>query len=102
MEDNVESRVYDLINQVYNKRPPDTAVADTVRRNIEARAAEFDCRTDGEISEKLHMARSTYAYRRNHPRSWTLEQLILASMALKCTLNWLLTDHSGEIKEDGA
>ena len=26
MEDNVESRVYDLINQVYNKRPPDTDV----------------------------------------------------------------------------
>ena len=38
-----------------------SAAADTVRRNIEARAAEFDCRTDGEISEKLHMARSTYA-----------------------------------------
>ena len=35
-------------------------------------------------------------------QDWTLEQLILASMALKCTLNWLLTDHSGEIKEDGA
>ena len=27
-----------------------SAAADTVRRNIEARAAEFDCRTDGEIS----------------------------------------------------
>ena len=79
-----------------------SAAADTVRRNIEARAAEFDCRTDGEISEKLHMARSTYAYRRNHPRSWTLEQLILASMALKCSLGWLLTDHSGEIRGDGA
>lgn len=26
MEDNVENRVYDLINQVYNKRPPDTDV----------------------------------------------------------------------------
>ena len=78
-----------------------SAVADTVRRNIEARAAEFDGRTDGEISEKLHMARSTYAYRRNHPCSWTLEQLVFASMALKCSLGWLLTDHSGEIRGDG-
>ena len=79
-----------------------SAAADTVRRNIEARAAEFDCRTDGEISEKLHMARSTYAYRRNHPRSWTLEQLVFASMALNCTLGWLVTDHSKEIRGDSA
>ena len=78
------------------------AAVDIVRVNIESRSAVFNCRTDKQIAKKLNMPSSTYADRRKNPRLWTLEQLILASMALKCTLNWLLTDHSGEIKEDGA
>ena len=79
-----------------------SAAADTVRRNIEARAAEFDCRTDKEIAKKLNMPNSTYADRRKNPRLWTLEQLIMVAQALKCTPQWLLTDHSGEIVGDGS
>lgn len=76
-----------------------SAAVDTVRRNIEARAAEFDCRTDEKIAKKLNMAKSTYADRRKNPRLWTLEQLIMVAQVLKCTPQWLLTDHTGQITE---
>lgn len=79
-----------------------SAAADTVRRNIEARAAEFDCRTDKEIAKKLNMPSSSYGDRKKNPRNWTLEQLIMVAQALKCTPQWLLTDHSGEIVGDGS
>lgn len=84
-------------------KPTAVSVAvDTVRRNIESRCANFDCRTDEKIAKKLNMPKSTYADRRKNPRNWTLEQLIMVAQALKCTPQWLLTDHSGEIRGDGA
>ena len=79
-----------------------SAAADTVRLNIEVRAAEFNCRTDGQIADKIHMKRSTYSEHKRNPRTWTLEQLTLASIALNCTLGWLVTDHSKEIRGDSA
>lgn len=51
-----------------------SAAVDTVRRNIESRCANFDCRTDEKIAKKLNMPKSTYADRRKNPRNWTLEQ----------------------------
>ena len=76
-----------------------SVTADAVRRNIEARCIYFDCRTDEEIADKLNIPKSTYADRKKNPRNWTLEQLIMAAQALKCTPQWLLTDHSGEITD---
>ena len=78
------------------------AAVDTVRVNIESRSAVFNCRTDEEIAKKLNMPNSTYADRRKNPRNWTLEQLIMVAQALKCTPQWLLTDHSGAIVADGS
>ena len=78
------------------------AAVDTVRVNIESRSALFNCRTDRDIAKKLNMPSSTYADRRKNPRLWTLEQLIMVAQALKCTPQWLLTDHSGEIVGDGS
>lgn len=78
------------------------AAVDTVRVNIESRSAVFNCRTDEKIAKKLNIPKSTYADRRKNPRLWTLEQLIMVAQALKCTPQWLLTDHSGEIVGDGS
>ena len=78
------------------------AAVDIVRINIESRSAVFNCRTDNQIAKKLNMPNSTYADRRKNPRLWTLEQLIMVAQELKCTPQWLLTDHSGEIVGDGS
>ncbi len=69
-----------------------------VQRNIESRCAYFGLKTDKEISAKLNIPKSTYADRRNNPRVWTLEQLVMLSIALKCSPQWLFTDHSGEME----
>ena len=69
-----------------------------VQRNIESRCAYFGLKTDKEISGKLNIPKSTYADRRNNPRVWTLEQLVMLSIALKCSPQWLFTDHSGEME----
>jgi hypothetical protein len=81
------------------KQTAAAALADTVRRNIRSRCAEFDCQTDREVGKKLNIPPSTYALRRNNPKNWTVEQLANVAVALKCTPQWLLTDHSGEITE---
>ena len=78
------------------------AAVDTVRVNIESRSALFNCRTDRDIAKKLNMPSSSYGDRKKNPRNWTLEQLIMVAQALKCTPQWLLTDHSGEIVGDGS
>ena len=75
------------------------AAVDTVRVNIESRSAVFNCRTDKEIAKKLNMPSSSYGDRKKNPRNWTLEQLIMVAQALKCTPQWLLTDHTGQITE---
>lgn len=69
-----------------------------VQRNIESRCAYFGLKTDKEISERLNIPKSTYADRRNNPRVWNLEQLVMLSIALKCSPQWLFTDHSGEME----
>lgn len=70
-----------------------------VKSNIESRCAYFGLKTDKEISERLNIPKSTYADRRNNPRVWNLEQLIMLSLALKCSPQWLFTDHSGEMRD---
>ncbi len=80
------------------KPSPIKAQAEIVQANIRARGAYFNCYTDREFEKKLGISNSTFCRRRANPQQWTLEQLIMISIALKCSLQWLMTDHSGEIK----
>lgn len=77
-----------------------SAAADIVQKNITARGAYFGVRTTREFGKLFGMPHTTYNYLKNNPRSWTLEKLTIVAMALKVPLSWLMTDHSGEIKED--
>ncbi len=83
------------------KQSPASEMIDIVKRNIEARCAYFGLKTDREIAARLNMPPTSYTDRRHNPRSWTLEQLVLAAMALKCTPQWLFTDHSAIQDEKG-
>ena len=82
------------------KPSPIRAQAEIVQANIRARAAYFGCFTDREFEKKLGVSNSTICRHRAEPEKWTLEQLIKVCIAFKCTLSWLMTDHSGEIKEE--
>ena len=77
-----------------------SAAADIVQKNIAARGAYFGARTDRDFAKLLCMPSSTYGDYRREPRRWPLDRLIMAAMALKVPLSWLMTDHSGEIKEE--
>lgn len=72
--------------------------ADILRRNIAAVGAVNDCHTDVKISKRIGMDRSSYSYRKKHPKAWTFADLIHVSEAFKVSLAWLVTDHSGEMK----
>lgn len=76
-----------------------TAKADIISRNILSRGAYFGCRTCREFEEKLGIPRTTFNKRIKNPREFTLEQLIKVCIAFKCSLQWLVTDHSGELTE---
>lgn len=72
--------------------------ADILRRNIAAVGAVNDCYTDAKISKRIGMDRSTYCYRKKHPKAWTFFDLIRLSEAFKVSIAWLVTDHSSEMK----
>lgn len=76
-----------------------TAKADIISRNILSRGAYFGCRTCREFEEKLGIPRTTFNKRIKNPREFTVEQLARVSLAFKCTMQWLVTDHSGELTE---
>lgn len=77
-----------------------TAAAETVHRNIESRACTlFGVNTGKDIAAKLGMPKETFRDKKRRPRTWTIEQLAMAAQTLKVPLSWLVTDHSGEIKE---
>ena len=76
-----------------------SAKSDIISRNILSRGAYFGCRTCREFEEKLGIPRTTFNRRINNPRDFTLEQLIKVCIAFKCSLQWLVTDHSGELTE---
>lgn len=79
------------------KLSPIAESAEIVKRNIAVRCESFGCHSEQERADKIGMARGTYHTRVVKPRSWRLEELAQASVALKVPLTWLLTDHSGEI-----
>ncbi len=77
--------------------------AGIVQRNIESRACTvFGVNTGKDVAKKIGMNESTFKDKKRKPRTWTLEQLIVTAQALKVPLSWLVTDHSGEIKEETA
>ena len=79
---------------------PIAKAAETVQLNINSRGALFGLHTEREFAARLGMSQSTYHDKRTKPRTWTLEQLAMVAEALKVPLSWLMTDHSGEIKEE--
>ena len=82
------------------KPSPITAAAEIVQRNIESRACTlFGANTGKDVAARIGMAKETFRDKKRRPRTWTLEQLCMAAQALKVPLSWLMTDHSGEIKE---
>ena len=79
---------------------PLTSAAEIVQRNIESRGAIFGLRTQREFAKRFDMPIATYHVKKTNPRTWTLEQLTVVAQALKVSLSWLMTDHSGEIKDE--
>ncbi len=80
------------------KQTPLAQIGETVQRNIASRGAFFGLKTDRDFAERLNMSHSTYRSKRIEPRLWTLADLVRLSVVLKCPLQWLVTDHSGEME----
>ena len=78
------------------QKSPTQEQAEIVHSNIVSRGALFGCKTDREFGKKIGISYSTFANRRNDPSSWRLDELVRASIALNCSLSWLMTDHSKE------
>lgn len=81
------------------KPSPIMAQAEIVQRNIQSRGAYFGFNKDSDFAKIACVDTSTVCHRRANPRLWTLEQLIRLSQALKCSLAWLMVDHT-ELKEE--
>ena len=69
-----------------------------VKSNIESRGAYFGLKTDRDFAERLNISHTAYRGKRIEPRLWTLEELVRLTFILKCSLQWLVTDHSGEME----
>lgn len=81
------------------KPSPIKAQAEIIHRNIVSRGAYFNCFTDREFAKRLCMSAATFCNRRANPLSWRMDELIRVSITFKCSLGWLVADHSGELKE---
>lgn len=75
------------------------AQADIIHRNIVSRGAYFNCFTDKEFGQRLGMSATTFCNRRANPTGWRVDELIKVSITFKCSLGWLVQDHSNELKE---
>lgn len=82
------------------KPSPISAASEVVMRNICAQGEINNCVTDKQKAEKIGISRTTFSNRKKNPRTWRLEELVQASIAFKCSLAWLVTDHRGEYKEE--
>jgi len=70
-----------------------------VMRNICAQAKLNGCENDAAIAKKLGMTASAFSYRKQKHCGMKLDDLVRASIAFKCSLAWLVTEHRGEFKE---
>lgn len=72
--------------------------ADIVRRNIKAAGELKNCHSDRQFAERIGMNPRTYTERKNHPKTWRFEELIMAAAAFHVSLAWLMSDHAQELK----
>lgn len=72
--------------------------ADIVRRNIKAAGELKNCHTDRQFAERIGMNQRTYNDRKNHPKTWRFEELIMVATAFQVSLVWLMSDHAQELK----
>ena len=82
------------------KPSPIDKQTEIVHMNIVSRGVLFGCKTDREFGAKLNIDPGSFRNRRNNPRLWRLDELTKVCMVFKCSMQWLVTDHSGEIKEE--
>lgn len=78
------------------KPSPIAAASEVVMRNIRAQGEINGCTTDAEKAKKIGMPLSTFSDRKRNPSSWQFDEIVQASIAFKCSLQWLVTDHRGE------
>lgn len=82
------------------KPSPIAEAGETVMRNICAQGAICGALTDKEIARKMGVPASTFSTWRNTPTRIGIKGLVMASLAFKCSLAWLVTDHKGEYKDE--
>lgn len=82
------------------KPSPIAAASEMVMNNICAQGNINGCKTDKEKAQKIGIPISTFSERKRNPRNLRLEELIQVSIAFKCSLAWLVTDHRGEFKDE--
>lgn len=78
------------------KPSPITAASEVVMRNIYAQGKINGLDLDKQIAAKIGLPYSTFGYRKKNPRGWRIEEIVQATIAFKCSLAWLVTDHRGE------
>lgn len=79
---------------------PMAAASETVMRNICAQGEINGAKTDKEKARKLGVPLSTFSYWKKNPQNLRLDVLVQASIAFKCSLAWLVTDHRGEYRDE--
>ena len=70
-----------------------------VTRNICAQGDINGCTTVQQKAARIGIAPATFSSRKQNPRMWRLEEIVRASIAFKCSIAWLVTDHKGEYKD---
>lgn len=78
---------------------PVDAMTRHITNNIKSRAGALGIETDKELCKKIVMSRSTFGERKKNPRTWSVEELAQVAITLKCTLSWLVTEHTEKIKD---
>ncbi len=78
------------------KLSPMAEACETVMRNICAQAEIRGLKTDAAIAKKLGVSPPTFSLRRQRPQTLKLEEVVKASMFLKCSLAWLVSEHEGK------
>ncbi len=76
------------------KKTPMQVQMEVVTANVLARGAYFGCRIDADFAKRLCISKTTFRDRRIKPRTWRLDELVRAADTFKCSLEWLVTDHS--------
>ena len=76
------------------RKSPIQAQMEMVTANVLSRGAYFGCRNDEDYANRLGIGKTTFRDRRIKPRTWRLEELVRAADVFKCSLEWLVSDHT--------